>query len=295
MLECMARQPDDSDALFVPTSVNRAGVPREIGLSPPIHFPPPTETTYDGLVCIGGRLSPEWLLDAYRHGIFPWPMWEDEPVAWWSLDPRAIIELDGLHVSRRLRRTLGAGRFKATLDRDFAGVIRGCATAPGRQGGTWLTPAMIDAYCEMHRLGHAHSVEVWLPSSASQPPSPAGRWAGGEGAPRSGKAPHPNLLPEGEEMFLAGGVYGIAIGGLFAAESMFHRVRDASKVALVHLVAHVRSRGYQLFDIQQWTPHTGRMGAVEISRLEYLRRLAAAVDLPITFGNALQTNDVATT
>jgi leucyl/phenylalanyl-tRNA--protein transferase len=203
-------------------------------------------------VCVGGRLSPPWLLDAYRHGIFPWPVWDDEPLAWWSPDPRALIELDGLHVSARLRRTLRSGRFDATIDREFAAVIRGCATAKGRVGQTWLTPAMIAAYCELHRLGHAHSVEVW----------------------RNGQ--------------LAGGAYGVAIGGAFAAESMFHRATDASKVAVVRLVEHLRSRGYQLLDIQQLTPHTGRLGAVEISRTEYLRRLAVARDLPVTFGGGLE-------
>ena len=210
---------------------------RPTSASPPSRFfPPPTSTTPDGLLCIGGRLSPEWLLDAYRHGIFPWPMWEDEPIAWWSPDPRAIIELDGLHVSRRLQRTIRSGKFRVTCDQDFAGVIRGCATAGDRTGNTWLTPAMIAAYCRMHALGHAHSVEVWQADR------------------------------------LVGGTYGIAIGGVFAAESMFHFVRDASKVALAHLVSHLAARGFQLLDVQQWTAHTGSMGATEISP----RRLLAA-------------------
>jgi len=219
-----------------------------VGLSLPLFFPPPTATSADGLVCVGGRLDPDWLLDAYCHGIFPWPVWADEPLAWWSPDPRAVLEMDGLHVSHRLRRTVRSGKFQVTCDRDFEGVIRGCATAPGRRGNTWLTPAMIDAYVEMHRLGYAHSVEVWT------------------------RHPHPIALSDREGTWLAGGTYGVAIGGLFAAESMFHRVRDASKVALVYLAAHLRARGYGLLDVQQWTPHTGRMGAVEIPRMEYLRR-----------------------
>lgn len=201
---------------------------------------------------MGGALAPEWLLDAYRHGIFPWPDDDVHPMLWWSPDPRAIIELDGLHVSRRLRRTLRSGRFVATCDRAFEEVIRGCAMGPSRRGGTWITPKMIAAYTHMHRLGHAHSVEVWR-----------------DGA-------------------LAGGVYGVAIGGLFAAESMFHRVTDASKVALARLVGHLNARGYQLLDVQQWTEHTGRMGAVEVPRREYLRRLAEAVDQPVTFGDRLE-------
>ena len=247
----MAARPHESEELFVPIDAERTGSLADVGLSPPRYFPSPLESSPDGLVCVGGRLSPEWLLDAYRHGIFPWPVWEDEPMAWWSLDPRAILELDGLRISRRLQRTLRSGRFTATCNRDFSGVLYGCATAPAREGGTWLTPAMIHAYREMHRQGHAQSVEVWL---------------------------------DGE---LAGGTYGIAIGGLFAAESMFYRVTDASKVAIAHLVAHLRARGYQLLDIQQWTTHTGRMGAIEIPRREYLRRLAAVVELPVTFGDTL--------
>jgi leucyl/phenylalanyl-tRNA--protein transferase len=178
-------------------------------------------------------------------------MWDDKPIAWWSPDPRAIIELDALHISRRLHRTLRSGEFRATCDQDFEGVIRGCGTAKGRKGNTWLTPAMIAAYCRMHELGHAHSVETWCDER------------------------------------LVGGTYGIAIGGLFSAESMFYRERDASKVALVHLVAHLRNRGYQLLDIQQWTSHTATLGAVEIPRIEYLRRLVRATALPITFGHQL--------
>ena len=194
----------------------------------------------------------EWLLDAYRHGIFPWPIWEEgEPMAWWSLDPRAIIELDrGLHVTRRLRRTVRSQKFEITRDQDFRGVIRGCATSPGRRGRTWLTDEMVVAYTRLHDLGHAHSIEAW----------------------------HAGML--------AGGVYGVAIGGLFAAESMFYHVRDASKVALVHLVDHLRARGYLLLDIQQWTGHSASLGAIEIPREEYLRRLATAIELPVSFGES---------
>ena len=224
-------------------------------LPPSRIFPPAEEADSDGLLAIGGLLDPDWLLDAYRHGIFPWPIGDDaNPMAWWSPDPRAIIELDGLRVSRRLRRTCRAGRFTVTCDQDFAGVIRGCATAKGRVGQTWLTPEMIEAYCHLYELGHAHSVEVW----------------------------------RDEE--LAGGTYGLAIGALFAAESKFYRVRDASKVALVHLIAHLRSRGFQLFDIQQLTPHTARLGAIEIPRNNYLQRLATAVLQPVAFGHRLESD-----
>jgi leucyl/phenylalanyl-tRNA--protein transferase len=225
-------------------------------LSPSQFFPPVEVANEDGLLGFGGELTPEWLLDAYGHGIFPWPIDEQTPVAWWSPDPRAIIELDQFHVSRRLRRTLRSGRFEVTCDRDFEGVIRGCATAGDRVGQTWITPAMIEAFIRMFELGHAHSVETW------------------------------------HEGRLVGGTYGMAIGGLFAAESKFYAVRDASKVALAHLVSHLKSRGYALFDIQQLTPHTARLGAIEIPRKRYLARLADALVLPVTFGDQIESDQV---
>jgi len=204
-------------------------------------------------VLIGGELSPAWLLDAYRHGIFPWPMWgESMPMTWFSLDPRAIIEFANLRVSRRLARTIRSGKFQISCDQAFRDVIEGCSLPRGEEDGTWITPRMKKAYIQMHELGHAHSVEVWH---------------------------------EGE---LAGGIYGIAIGGLFAGESMFHTVRDASKVALVGLASHLKTRGYRLFDIQQWTSHTGSMGATEIPRQVYLRRLATVVELPVSFGDQIE-------
>jgi leucyl/phenylalanyl-tRNA--protein transferase len=196
-----------------------------------------------GLVAIGGDLAPRRLLDAYRHGVFPW-FGEGDPVLWWSPDPRAIIELDGLHVSRRLHRTLRSGRFRHTVNRDFAAVIRGCAD---RAEGTWITPEMVAAYETLHALGYAHSLEVW----------------------------------RGD--MLAGGIYGVALGGFFAGESMFTRDRDASKVALVHLVEHLRQRGFQLFDIQILSDHTARLGGREVPREEYLQRLRRAVACTVTF------------
>src|SRR5947207_14465700 len=155
-------------------------------------FPDPELADDDGLLAVGGDLRPARLLDAYRRGIFPF-FDEDGPVLWWSPDPRAVFEMGGLHVSRRLARTLRSGRFRVTFDRDFGGVIRGCADRPGQ--GVWITESMTAAYAGLHRLGHAHSVEVW----------------------RDGR--------------LAGGLYGVAVGGLFSGESMFSRVADASKVA----------------------------------------------------------------
>jgi leucyl/phenylalanyl-tRNA--protein transferase len=210
---------------------------------PPLLFAP-HQADAEGLVAVGGDLKPETLLRAYRSGVFPW--YDDStPILWWSPDPRAIFELDAFHPPRRLLRTIRGGKFTCTIDQGFAQVMRGCADRPGE--GTWLTAEMIDAYEELHRLGHAHSVEVW----------------------------------RGET--LAGGIYGLAIGGFFAGESMFHRVTDASKVALVHLIDRLKARGYTLFDIQMATPHTTRLGAVEIPRAEYLKRLKQAVKQVVTF------------
>jgi len=222
---------------------------------PSRYFPPANRASPEGLVAVGGRLSTDRLLDAYRHGIFPWPNTSYEPMLWWSPDPRAILPLDGIYVSQRLRRRLRSGEFSMRCDTAFEQVIAACGVGPGRQGGTWLTPAMIAAYTELHRLGHAHSVETWK---------------------------------DGD---LVGGVYGLAIGGLFAAESMFYRARDASKAALVRLVEHLSARGYRLLDVQQWTAHTGSMGVVEISRREYLERLVSVVNLPITFGDELASGE----
>jgi leucyl/phenylalanyl-tRNA---protein transferase len=212
----------------------------------PRYFPPPENAGRYGVLARGGFLTPEWLLDAYTHGIFPWPL-GDRSLAWFSPDPRAIIDLDEFHVSRRLRDTLRSGKFEVVFDRDFAGVIDGCASAQHRRYSTWITPEMRAAYVKMHELGHAHSIEAW----------------------HQGR--------------LCGGTYGLAIGGVFAGESMFYRERDASKVALVGLVEHLKRRGYALFDIQQLTPHTESFGAKEIPRREYLRRLQAALPLPVTF------------
>jgi leucyl/phenylalanyl-tRNA--protein transferase len=208
-------------------------------------FLDPERADADGLVAVGGDLSPRLLLYAYRRGIFPW-FDEASPILWWSPDPRAIFELDGLHITRRLARTVRSGKFTATVDRAFGEVIRGCAHRPS--DGVWITPNMIDAYTRLHEMGHAHSIEVWH---------------------------------DGQ---LAGGVYGVAIGGLFAGESMFTRIRDASKVALVHLMERLRERGYQLFDVQFVNEHTARLGAIEIPRREYLRRLRMAVACDVSFG-----------
>ena len=222
-------------------------------LPPSRFFPPVDQADADGLLFVGGELTATWLLDAYRHGIFPWPIFEDaELMAWWTPDPRAIFELDRFHIPRRLGPTLRRGIFEVTCDREFSGVINGCATSSDRVGNTWLTPELIAAYEKLHEMGVAHSIEVWH---------------------------------EGQ---LAGGTYGVALGGLFTAESMFYRVSDASKIALVHLHRHLVARGYTLWDIQQLTHHTARFGAGEIPRAQYLRRLSRALQSPVTFGERLE-------
>ena len=196
-----------------------------------------------GLVGIGGDLQPERLLRAYREGVFP--MYEEgEPICWWSPDPRAVFELDGLHVSRRLQRTINSCKFCCTRNRDFAAVMRECASRPE---GTWITAEMREAYERLHQLGVAHSIEVWA----------------------------------GEE--IVGGIYGVAVGALFAGESMFYRVNDASKVGLVFLFEHLRRRGFDLFDTQILNDHTARLGAKEIPRSEYLERLQQAISKPVLF------------
>jgi leucyl/phenylalanyl-tRNA--protein transferase len=196
-----------------------------------------------GLVGVGGDLEPERLLNAYRRGVFP--MFEEgEPICWWSPDPRAVFDLDGLHISRRLARTVKSNRFHVTFDREFVGVMRGCAD---RIEGTWVTSEMIEAYHRLHEMGHAHSAEVWQ---------------------------------DGE---LVGGVYGVSIGGLFAGESMFCRVRDASKVALVHLFQRLNERGFVLFDTQILNEHTRSLGAYSIPRSEYLIRLREAIEVQASF------------
>ena len=217
--------------------------------SDPVFFPPVQWATEDGLLMVGGNLTPDWLLEAYSRGIFPWPVpFQGEMVlAWFCPDPRAVLELDSLHISRRLRRRMRSGRYRVTQDRDFRGVLAGCAEPRVTEGGTWITAEMADAYQRLHELGFAHSVEVW------------------------------------EDDVLVGGIYGVTLGGLFAGESMFHRTRDASKIAIAHLVEHLRERGYCLFDVQLWTSHLASLGAVEISRADYLRRLKEALRVPATF------------
>ncbi len=218
----------------------------------PVYFPEPHDADENGLLALGGRLNSEWLLDAYTHGIFPWPVVNYDGrslLCWFSPDPRCIFEFDRFHVTRRLERTCRSGKFRVTADRDFSNVIRACAFENGRKKSNWITPELIRAFERFHRLGHAHSVETWRDDR------------------------------------LVGGVYGVAIGGFFAGESMFHRERDASKVALVALIRHLRRQGFALIDIQVPTEHTLSFGAVEIPRGDYLHRLQGALTLKVEFGS----------
>jgi leucyl/phenylalanyl-tRNA--protein transferase len=196
----------------------------------------PTDGPIDDsdIVAIGADLQPGTLLAAYRTGLFPMPF-DRRRIAWFSPDPRGILPLDGLHVSRSLRRSIG--RFEIRIDTRFRDVMRACGD-PGR-AGAWINRAFVDAYGELHDLGWAHSVEVYEPG--------------------------------GDE--LLGGVYGVRIGGFFAGESMFHRATDASKVALVHTVDWLRATGARLFDVQWQTPHLATLGVVEVSRDEYIELL----------------------
>ena len=215
-----------------------------------LSFPAVEHATPEGLLAIGGDLQTERLLEAYRHGIFPWYS-EGQPILWWSPDPRTVLFPVRLHIPRSLKRSLRPDRFSVTFDRYFETIVRHCA-GPRPQypaGGTWITPAMVEAYTALHREGYAHSVETW----------------------------------QGDQ--LVGGLYGVAIGGAFFAESMFTKVDDASKVALVCLVRQLDDWGFRIVDCQQSSPHVLRLGAEEIPRRAYIEHLATAVNLPSRRGS----------
>ena len=207
---------------------------------------PPVDTALrdpNGLLAAGGDLSPGRLLDAYARGIFPW-FGDADPVLWWSPDPRMVLWLRDLHVSRSLRRAIRSARYTVTLDAAFPQVMAVCAEPRDAEGGTWITAGMMDAYNRLAALGHAHSVEVW---------------SGGE---------------------LAGGLYGVALGRMFYGESMFSEHRDASKVALVYLVRQLERWGFELIDCQMSTAHLASLGAREIPRTEFLQLVHRLVHLP---------------
>jgi leucyl/phenylalanyl-tRNA--protein transferase len=211
-------------------------------------FPPLNDALKqpNGLLAIGGDLSTERLLDAYRHGIFPW-FSPGEPILWWSPHPRMVMVPAELHISRSLQKRLKKPDYKVSFNRDFHQVMNMCATVPrDGQAGTWIVPEMIEAYCELHRLGYAHSVEVW----------------------------------QGET--LVGGLYGVALGQMFFAESMFHLITDASKIALITLVRQLQVSGVGMMDCQLHTQHLASLGAREISRDEYSLKLSELIRTHIT-------------
>ena len=204
-------------------------------------FPPPDYADPSGLIAVGGDLSSERLLEAYRVGIFPWYS-DDQPILWWSPDPRFVLELDEFNISRSLRKTLQRKIFQVTFDRVFEEVIGACSGAPREgQRGTWITPEMRDAYLDLHGLGYAHSVETWF---------------GGK---------------------LVGGLYGVSLGKAFFGESMFHYKSDASKVALATLVEKLKNWGFHFIDSQMTTEHMMNLGAKEVPRRIFLKRLQSAL------------------
>jgi leucyl/phenylalanyl-tRNA--protein transferase len=223
--------------------VNPAPVPVWLDSGDP-SFPDVTQALKDpdGLLALGGDLSSERLLNAYRHGIFPWYS-DGQPILWWSPDPRLVLLPGKLHVSRSLAKTIRKGTFSVTLDQDFSGVIKACTAPRVNQDGTWITKEMSDAYIRLFETGYAHSVECWQ----------AGQ--------------------------LAGGLYGIAIGRVFFGESMFSRAADASKVAFVRLVRQLEEWNFTLVDCQIYTTHLASLGAENISRKQFVQTLGTGCEL----------------
>ena len=224
-----------------------------------LDFPPVSQSTKDGLLAIGGDLSPERLLVAYSSGIFPWYN-EGEPILWWSLDPRMVMKPNDLKMTKSLWKTIESNKYSCSFDTDFEGVIRACATVPRTddqieeeedkdEPSTWISEDMIAAYCELHDMGFAHSVEVY------------------------------------QDNELVGGLYGVSIGKIFCAESMFHTKAEASKVALYNLCQFMTRNNLELIDSQQETGHMKRMGASPIPRKEFMKLLKALVKNETLVGN----------
>jgi leucyl/phenylalanyl-tRNA--protein transferase len=209
-------------------------------------FPPHEMARADGLLAVGGDLSPGCLLAAYRHGVFPWYE-AGEPILWWSPDPRLILEPAQLKIARSLRAVIRQRRYTITFDTAFAAVIHACACTPrGGETGTWIHPEVEAAYTALHKLGYAHSVESWDAATGT----------------------------------IAGGLYGVMLGRCFFGESMFSLRPDASKAALAALAEHLRTRDIELIDCQVTSAHLKSLGAREVPRAEFLRRLAAALRFP---------------
>jgi leucyl/phenylalanyl-tRNA--protein transferase len=215
------------------------------------HFPPVEAASPDGVLFVGGSLAPDWLLEAYRRGIFPMPIRIDgrRLIAWLTPDPRGVLEFDALHISRRVQRRLKRGEFQFTVNQAFHDVVEACAAPRDDDGDCWLTLSMQNAYVTLHQLGHAHSIEVW------------------------------------QDQCLVGGLFGVAVGAAFAAESMFFRVTDASKAAVAYLVERLQSRSFELLDVQWTNSHTRRLGASDIPRSAYIARLKAAAGRNASFAH----------
>lgn len=211
-------------------------------------LPDPRRADADGFLGVGADLAPETLVAAYRHGIFPWPH-EGMALPWFSPDPRSVVDSISVHTSRSLGRRLRRCGWTTTVDADFAAVVAGCADRPGGEP-TWITAEMAAAYLTLHSLGWAHSLEVW------------------------------------EATALVGGIYGVSVGGCFTGESMFHRVTDASKVAVVDLVQRWTQDGGDMVDVQLPTPHLDSLGARTVARAEFLSRLAAVRNKPVCLSPA---------
>lgn len=228
----------------------RVLIPR-LGDEPDAPFPPTGEALEDpnGLLAGGGDLSPKRMLNAYRQGIFPWYS-ADGPILWWSPAPRCVLYPENVYISRRTRRRFNSGRYRLSLNQAFPEVIRACAEPRPGDSGTWITPGMEQAYIDLHGMGHAHSLEVWA---------------------------------EGE---LAGGIYGIAMGGAFFGESMFSARTDGSKLALIALCKLLSRADIRLLDCQVSNPHLVRMGAEDIPRERFEAELSRAVAQPGRFAEA---------
>ena len=229
-----------------------------------ISFPPVTHAlrSPNGLLAAGGDLSPARLLEAYRHGIFPW-FSKGEPILWWSPDPRMVLFPGEFNLSHSLRRTLRQGRYDIRTDSAFEQVMRACAAPREGTGGTWIHEEMIAAYSELHRMGYVHSVEVWMPTNPDR-------------FRIEGEA-------KGDGFELVGGLYGMALGRMFYGESMFSFRTDASKIALAHLCAQLGRWDFGMIDCQMNTPHLASLGAREIPRTEFIARLQDLINYaPVT-------------
>ena len=213
-----------------------------------LKFPPVDHATPEGLLAAGGDLSVPRLLEAYRQGIFPWYS-AGQPILWWSPDPRAVLFPDKIKISRSLKKTLRKNQFRVTADQAFRQVMLACAGPRKGETGTWITEEMVEAYCQLHERGHAHSIETWMDDK------------------------------------LVGGLYGIAIGRVFFGESMFSRVSDASKVATAYLCRQLDAWGFELIDCQIASPHLFTLGAEEIPRNQFRKLLTKGIDQPDKTGH----------